>query len=150
MPQAAYPQRDPRAPSAPLGGMGPMAPFGGYSEAIPNGKPFRLDGDSEWKAISDSPNDPFNNTLRTFWLQTTLLTTPYRHKCLKCILAPILSHFWPRPSKSRNWNRKQQFWTPFLLGGRKGKTSSRGHFWHQPKSGRILGANSRKLKLRRI
>ena len=35
-----------------LGGDGAMGPFGGYSEAIPNGKPFRLDGDSEWKAIS--------------------------------------------------------------------------------------------------
>ena len=32
-----------RAPSAPLGGIGHGAPWG-YTEAIPNGTPFRLDG----------------------------------------------------------------------------------------------------------
>ena len=55
-------QGDPRGPKGAfgaLGGNGPMGPFGGYSEAISNGKPisngrsFRLEGHSEWKVISD-------------------------------------------------------------------------------------------------
>ena len=36
-------QRDPRAPSAPLGGWAHGALWG-YSEAIPNGRPFRVEG----------------------------------------------------------------------------------------------------------
>ena len=42
--------RDPRAPSAPLGGWAHGALWG-YSEAIPNGKSFRVEGNFEWKAI---------------------------------------------------------------------------------------------------
>ena len=42
--------RDPRAPSAPLGGWGHGALWG-YSEAIPNGKPFRMEGYYERKAL---------------------------------------------------------------------------------------------------
>ena len=45
-------QGDSRAPSAPLGGMGPW----GYSGAIPNEKPFRMEGllrnHSELKAVA--------------------------------------------------------------------------------------------------
>ena len=40
--------RDPRAPSAPLGGWAHGALWG-YSEAIPNGKPFRAEGYYERK-----------------------------------------------------------------------------------------------------
>ena len=43
-------QGDPRAPSAPLGGWGHGALWG-YSEAIPNGKPFRMEGYYERKAL---------------------------------------------------------------------------------------------------
>ena len=64
----------------PWGGRGPWGPLG----VIP--KPFRMESHFDWMVIPngkpfrlDSPNDPFNNTLRTFWLQTTLLTIPYEH-----------------------------------------------------------------------
>ena len=41
---------DPRAPSAPFGGMGPWGPWG-HCEAIPHGKPFRVEGSFEMKAV---------------------------------------------------------------------------------------------------
>ena len=34
-----------------LGGNGAHGALWGYSAAIPSGKPLRVDGDSEWKAI---------------------------------------------------------------------------------------------------
>ena len=51
------PRGDPRAPSAPFGGMGPGGPLGlfrSHSEwkAISNGKQLRMEGHSEIKAIS--------------------------------------------------------------------------------------------------
>ena len=43
-------QGEPRAPSAPLGGTGPRAIWD-YSEAISNGKQFRVEGYHEWEDI---------------------------------------------------------------------------------------------------
>ena len=63
-PQGAQGYR--RAPSAPLGGWAHGAPWG-YTEAIPNGTPFRLEGIYEGKAIP-SVRKPFEWKGRSEWM----------------------------------------------------------------------------------
>ena len=63
-PQGAQGYR--RAPSAPLGGWAHGAPWG-YTEAIPNGTPFRLEGFYEGKAIP-SVRKPFEWKGRSEWM----------------------------------------------------------------------------------
>ena len=63
-PQGAQGYR--RAPSAPLGGWAHGAPWG-YTEAIPNGTPFRLEGIYEGKAIT-SVRKPFEWKGRSEWM----------------------------------------------------------------------------------
>ena len=46
----------PRAPKAPLGPLGPLfGPLGGYSEAIPNGKPFQMEVYCTWGYYESKP-----------------------------------------------------------------------------------------------
>ena len=45
-----------------------MGPFGGYSEAIPSGKPSRMESHSEWKAVPKGRNPIANVGWLVEWL----------------------------------------------------------------------------------
>ena len=47
-----------------------MGPFGGYSEAIPSGKPSRMESHSEWKAIPKGKNPIANVGWLVEWLDS--------------------------------------------------------------------------------
>ena len=87
--------RDPGEPKGPQGTPGTKGPFGGYSDAIPNGKPFREESYFKWIPplkflpnnsldVAGAPQGSHNDTLRAFWLLAALLTTPYEHFGSKC------------------------------------------------------------------
>ena len=91
-------------------GSGPMGPFGGYSAVIPNGKPFRVEGYYERKAIPNESHSKRTQSERIAALGVGILVIVcVRASCNSTckMLQASTAQIRPEGSKPTGWEQRR-------------------------------------------